>query len=58
MGTDVPESLKRANLDVSTVEEQAVLLWYWLLWWSYNFGENMPLFMVILSTNISEHHRK
>ena len=27
MGTDVPELLKRANLDVPTVEEQTALPW-------------------------------
>ena len=27
MGTDVPELLKRTNLDFSTLEEQVVLLW-------------------------------
>ena len=27
MGTDVPELLKTANSDISTVEEQVVLLW-------------------------------
>ena len=28
MDTDAPELLKRANLDVPTVEEQAALPWY------------------------------
>ena len=41
----------------STREVPAVHLWYlavcWLLWWSYTFHGNKPLYRVSLITNIS-----